>query len=447
MPEARVPEIRYARADGLHLAYWEVGEAPRVFMLVLPWLSQVEVAWEDAGFAKLVERLEPHGRVVAFDRRGAGLSDPMERPATLEERAEDLTAVLDAVGAQRASLLCLNEGGSMAMVYAAAHPERVDALVLYGAYAAPTRSDELWWAPGPESYDLTAQFVEEHWGTGDLLAGLAPSRAGDAAFHGWLAKLERVAASPRSAAALVRLMGATDVTAILPQISVPTLVLHRAGDPYVDVRHAHYLAERIPNAQLTIVPGADHFFTVGDLDSLTTPVLAFLTGETPEIDAGRFLTTVLITDIVDSTRTAARVGDDRWRRLLADHFDACREHVARHRGEFVKTTGDGMLAIFDGPARAARCGLAIRDSAHHVGISVRAGVHTGECERLSDDLAGVAVHIAARTCALAEGEEVIATSTVRDLAVGSMLRFDPRGRRELKGVPGSWSVFAVDEAA
>ena len=228
--------------------------APRVFMLVLPWLSQVEVAWEDAGFAKLVERLEPHGRVVAFDRRGAGLSDPMERPATLEERAEDLTAVLDAVGAQRASLLCLNEGGSMAMVYAAAHPERVDALVLYGAYAAPTRSDELWWAPGPESYDLTAQFVEEHWGTGDLLAGLAPSRADDAAFHGWLAKLERVAASPRSAAALVRLMGATDVSAILPEISVPTLVLHRAGDPYVDVRHAHYLAERIPNAQLTIVP-------------------------------------------------------------------------------------------------------------------------------------------------------------------------------------------------
>ena len=166
MPDARAPEIRYARADGLHLAYWEVGDAPRVFMLVLPWLSQVEVAWEDAGFAKLVERLEPHGRVVAFDRRGAGLSDPMERPATLEERAEDLTAVLDAVGAQRASLLCLNEGGSMAMVYAAAHPERVDALVLYGAYAAPTRSDELWWAPGPESYDLTAQFVEEHWGTG-----------------------------------------------------------------------------------------------------------------------------------------------------------------------------------------------------------------------------------------------------------------------------------------
>ena len=208
-----------------------------------------------------------------------------------------------------------------------------------------------------------AQFVEEHWGTGDLLAGLAPGRADDVAFRGWLAKLERVAASPRRAAALVRLMGATDVTAILPQISVPTLVLHRAGDPYVDVRHAHYLAERIPNAQLTIVPGTDHFFTVGDLDSLRRRCSRSSPARRPEIDADRFLTTVLMTDIVGSTRMAARVGDDRWRRLLADHFDACREHVDRHRGEFVKTTGDGMLAIFDGPARAVRCGLAIRDTA------------------------------------------------------------------------------------
>ncbi len=447
MPVARAPEIRYARADGLHLAYWEVGAGPRVFVLVSPWLSQVEVAWEDAGLVKLVERLARHGRVVAFDRRGAGLSDPMERPATLEERAEDLTAVLDAVGARRAGLLCLNEGGTMAMVYAAAHPERVDALVLYGAYAAPARSDELWWAPGPESYELMAQFVEDHWGTGDLLAGLAPGRADDAAFRDWLAKLERAAASPRSAASLVRLMGATDVSAILPEISVPTLVLHRAGDPYVDVRHAHHLAEHIPNAQLTIVPGTDHFFTVGDLDSVATPVLAFLTGEVPEIDADRFLTTVLITDIVESTRTASEIGDERWTRLLADHFDACREQVARHRGELVKTTGDGVLAIFDGPARAVRCGLAIRAGAHHLGISVRAGVHTGECERLADDLAGVAVHIAARTCAIAQREELLATSTVRDLAVGSMLRFDPRGARELRGVPGVWSVFAVDEAA
>ena len=302
----------------------------------------------------------------------------------------------------------------MAMVYAAAHPERVDALVLYGAYAAPARSDELWWAPGPESYELMAQFVEDHWGTGDLLAGLAPGRADDEAFRDWLAKLERAAASPRSAASLVRLMGATDVSAILPEISVPTLVLHRAGDPYVDVRHARHLAEHIPNAQLTIVPGTDHFFTVGDLDSVATPVLAFLTGEVPEIDADRFLTTVLITDIVESTRMASEIGDDRWTRLLADHFDACREQVARYRGELVKTTGDGVLAIFDGPARAVRCGLAIRAGAHHLGISVRAGVHTGECERLADDLAGVAVHIAARTCAIAEREELLATSTVRD---------------------------------
>jgi class 3 adenylate cyclase len=445
MPAARAPEIRYARADGLHLAYWEVGDGPRLFVLVSPWLSQVEVAWEDAGFVELVERLARHGRVVAFDRRGAGLSDPMDRPATLEERAEDLTAVLDAVGARRASLLCLNEGATMAMVYAAAHPERVDAHVLYRAYAAPAKSDEWWWAPPPESFELMARFVEEHWGKGELLAGTAPSRAGDPVFRAWLAKLERLAASPRSAAALTRLMGATDVSAVLPQISVPTLVLHRAGDPFVDIRHAHQLAERIPNAQLQIIPGKDHFFTVGDLDALTTPVLAFLTGEMPALDTDRFLTTVLVTDIVDSTSTASRIGDDRWTRLLADHFDACREQVARHRGELVKTTGDGVLAIFDGPARAVRCGLAIRDTSHHLGISVRAGVHTGECERLSDDLAGVAVHIAARTCALAKGEELIATSTVRDLAVGSMLRFDPRGTRELKGVPGAWRVFAVDE--
>jgi pimeloyl-ACP methyl ester carboxylesterase len=447
MAALSAPEVRYARCDGLHLAYWVVGEAPRTFMLVSPWLSQVEVLWEDAGFARLVERLARHGRVVAFDRRGAGLSDPMDRPATLEERAADLTAVLDAIGAPRASLLCLNEGGTMAMVYAAAHPQRVESLVLYGAYTAPARSDELWWAPGPESYEAIADYVEQHWGTGDLLAGLSPSRADDPAFRAFLAKLERSAASPRSAAALVRLMGATDVSAILAQVTVPTLVLHRADDPYVDVRHAHHLAARIPNAELAIVPGADHFFTVGDLDALLAPTLAFLTGEAPALESDRFLTTVLMTDIVDSTATATRIGDGPWKQLLADHLAACREQVARHRGELVKNTGDGVLAIFDGPARAVRCGLAIRDTSKETGIDIRAGVHTGECERLSDDLAGVAVHIAARTCAIAGADELIATSTVRDLAVGSLLAFEPRGSRELKGVPGTWDVFAVSEAA
>jgi len=446
MPSFSPPEIRYARADGLHLAYWVVGEAERTFMLVLPWLSQVEVLWDDPGFGTLIEQLTRHGRVVAFDRRGAGMSDPMDRPATLEERAEDLAAVLDAVDAETASLLCLNEGGTMAMVYAAAHPERVDALVLYGAYAAPTHSDDVWWAPGPEGYEQMAAYVEEHWGHGELLAALSPSRAGDTAFRAFVAKLERSAASPRSAAALIRLIGATDVSAILPQINVPTLVLHRADDPFVDVRHARYLAARIPNAQLTIVPGADHYFTVGDIDLVTRPVIAFLTGAAPDPDSDRFLTTVLITDIVESTRTASALGDGRWKRLLARHFDVCHEQVERYRGELVKTTGDGMLAIFDGPARGARCGLAIRDASKDDGIDVRAGVHTGECERLSGDIAGVAVHIAARTCAIAGADELIATRTVRDLAVGALLDFEPRGTREFKGVPGSWDVFAVSEA-
>ena len=292
-----------------------------------------------------------------------------------------------------------------------------------------------------------AQFVEDHWGTGDLLAGLAPGRADDEAFRDWLAKLERAAASPRSAASLVRLMGATDVSAILPEISVPTLVLHRAGDPYVDVRHAHHLAEHIPNAQLTIVPGTDHFFTVGDLDSVATPVLAFLTGEPREIDADRFLTTVLITDIVESTRMAARDRrrplDPPARRSLRRLPRAGRALSRRVRQDDRRWRARHLRR--PGACRALRARHPGRS--HHLGISVRAGVHTGECERLADDLAGVAVHIAARTCAIAEREELLATSTVRDLAVGSMLRFYPRGARELKGVPGVWSVFAVDEAA
>jgi class 3 adenylate cyclase/pimeloyl-ACP methyl ester carboxylesterase len=395
MSHVRPPEIRYARADGLHLAYWVIGEGPRTFMFVFPWLNQIEHMREDATFAEVAELLAGLGRVVALDRRGAGLSDPMERPATLEERAEDLTAVRDAVGAERASLLCFNEGGTMAMVYTATHPERVDALLLYGAYAAPLRSEELWWAPGPERYELMAQVVEQRWGRGELVAGLAPSRADDA---------------------------------------------------YVDVRHARYLAQHIPNAELVILPGSDHLFVVGgDLDALTTPALAFLTGENPRTDAHRFLTTVLVTDIVESTRGAARIGDNRWKHLLAAHLEVCREQVARHRGELVKTTGDGVLAIFDGPARAARCGLAIQAASRTLGVEVRAGVHTGECERLSNDLAGLAVHIATRTCAVAKADELVATATVRDLAIGSMLNFEPRGVHELKGVPGSWSLFAVAE--
>jgi len=445
MSRVRPPEIRYARADGLHLAHWVIGEGPRTFMFVFPWLNQIEHMWEDATFAEVAELLAGHGRVVAFDRRGAGLSDPMERPATLEERAEDLTAVLDAVGAERASLLCFNEGGTMAMVYAATHPERVDALLLYGAYAAPLRSEELWWAPGPERYELMAQVVEQRWGRGELVAGLAPSRADDPGFRRFLGRLERLAASPRTAAALVRLMGATDVSAVLPQIAVPTLVLHRADDAYVDVRHARYLAQNIPNAELVILPGSDHLFVVGDLDALTTPALAFLTGENPRTDAHRFLTTVLVTDIVESTRGAARIGDNRWTHLLTAHLEVCREQVARHRGELVKTTGDGVLAIFDGPARAARCGLAIQAASRTLGVEVRAGVHTGECERLSNDVAGLAVHIATRTCAVAQPDELVATATVRDLAIGSMLDFEPRGVHELKGVPGSWGLFVVAE--
>lgn len=446
MVSAEAPEIRYARVGTLHLAYWQVGSGSRCFVLVSPWLSQIEVVWEDEAFRGIVGRLAQHGRVVAFDRRGAGLSDPLERPATLEERAADLDAVLGAVGAKRASLLCLNEGATMGLVYAAAHPERVESLVLYGAYAGPLSGDQVWWPPGPEQSELLAQLVEQQWGQGLILAGLAPSRAESAEFRRFLARLERSAASPATASALVKLMSSTDVSAVLSEISVPTLVIHRAGDPHVDVRHAHVLAEHIPDARLVILPGSDHFFNADDVDGLVEHVLPFLIGESTQIEPRRLLTTVLFTDIVDSTATAARMGDDRWRDLLVKHLDESRLAVGRHGGELIKSTGDGLVASFDGPARGARCGLAICDAARAMGISVRAGVHTGECERLAGDLAGIAVHIAARVCAVAEPSQVLATSTVRDLAVGSTLAFAPQDERELRGVPGAWRLFTVEDA-
>jgi class 3 adenylate cyclase len=440
-----LPETRYARLGDLHLAYQVLGDGPPDILLLDQWFSHVEAQWDVPPLAELRERLASFGRLIMFDKRGSGLSDPIPTSAlpTVEEWMADVPAVLDAVGSEKAAVISNIGGGIMATTYAAAHPERVSSLILVDCFARFTAAQGYPIGAPPEEIDRILAEADAEMGRGLMIDLFAPSVANDSRLrHAW-SRYERQASSPGSTIATVRLIYQSDVRAILPAIRVPTLVIHRADALGFPVEHGRYLAAHIDGAKYVELPGIDSLIWAGDQDAMVAEIQDFVTGIRPAPEPRRVLATVLFTDIVGSTEQAAALGDERWHTLLAEHHRVTRRQLDRFGGHEVKTVGDGILATFDGPARAIRCATAIRDGVGELGLQLRAGLHAGEIEVQPDDISGLAVHIGARICALADAGEVFVSSTVKDLVVGSGIAFGDRGSHVLKGVPGDWRVFAV----
>jgi class 3 adenylate cyclase len=442
------PQTRYAKSGDVHIAYQVVGDAPLDLVLVTGGMTHLEYLWESSAFARFARRLASFSRLIRFDKRGTGLSDRISGAATLEERMDDVRAVLDAVGSQRAALVGVSEGGPMCALFAATYPARTSALVLYGSVAKFMADRGYPWGWSPEMFDQILAGAVASWGQleSPVLSLLAPSLAGDTRFREVWARLERQAASPGAVAALMRMNAEIDIRHVLPTIRVPTLIVHRAGDMAVAVDQGRYLAEHIPAAKYVELPGADHLPIAGDSDAILDAIEEFLTGARQVDEPDRVLVTVLFTDIVGSTERAAELGDRRWLALLDEHHAIVRRELARFRGREVKTTGDGFLATFDGPARAVRCARAIVEEIQQLGLEVRAGLHTGECEMVGGDVRGIAVHTAARVAAAAASGEVLVSSTVKDIVAGAGFTFVERGTRALRGVPGRWRLFVVDSA-
>jgi class 3 adenylate cyclase len=440
------PETRYTKSGDFNIAYQVVGEGPLDLVYVSGWISNVELAWEEPTYARFLRRLASFSRLITFDKRGTGLSDPVPLNAlpTLEERMDDLRAVLDAVGSERTALFGHSEGGNMSVLFAAAHPQRTVALVTFGIFAKRIWSPDYPWAPTPEARRQTILQLEREWGAGMDLGELAPSA--DGAFKRRLATYLRRSASPGAAVALLRMNTEIDTRAVLPTIGVPTLVLHRTGDLDANVEEGRWIASQIPGARFVELAGVDHLPWVGDQDAVLDEVQEFLTGVRASAEPDRVLATVLFTDIVGSTERASELGDRRWRELLEQHHAVVRRQLERHQGQEVDTAGDGFLATFDGPARAIRCARAIGGALRELGLDVRAGLHTGECALLGGKVAGVAVHTGARVAAQARPGEVLVSQTVKDLVAGSGIEFEDRGTHELKGVPGEWRLYAVSDA-
>jgi pimeloyl-ACP methyl ester carboxylesterase len=440
------PETRYARSGDLHIAYQVFGSGELDVVLVPGYVTHVELVWESEPFARALERLASFARVITFDRRGSGLSDPVADAPTLEERMDDVRAVMDAAGSERAALVGISEGVPMSILFAATYPDRVQSLVCCGGMARSTEDvDYPWAAPAEALIESGRELLIPHWGEGAIIEVAAPSQADNAEARAFFARMERASASPGMVASLAQMFLDIDVRDVVPNVHVPTLILHRRHDRLVNVRNGRWLAEHMSNARLVELPGDDHILWYEDPELTLTEMQEFLTGThyTPEPD--RILATVVFTDIVDSTRTAAEFGDRRWRDLLERHQRTVRAGLDRFRGHEVKSIGDGFLATFDGPARAIRCAQSILDSSEQLGIHVRAGVHTGECEVMGEDIGGIAVHIAARVSALAGPNEVLVSRTVKDLVAGSGIEFSDRGAHVLKGVPDTWQLYAAAE--
>jgi class 3 adenylate cyclase len=438
------PETRYAKSGEVGIAHQVIGEGELNLVIAFPFVSHLDLLWESPAQAHFIRRLASFARVILFDRRGVGLSDPVAGAPTLEERMDDVRAVMDAAGAERAALFGMSEGATMCMLFAATYPQRTSGLVLWGAMARSTQADDYPWAPPREALvEANRELLAPHWGQGATIDVFSPSLADDPRAREHQARVERQAASPMRVQQLFEMFLDTDVREALPLIQAPTLVLHRRGDRAVNYRAARWLADQIAGSRYVELEGEDHFPWVGDSGRAADEIEEFLTGVRPGPAPERVLATVLFTDIVDSTRVATELGDRRWRELLEEHHGLVRERLERFEGREVKTTGDGFLAIFDGPTRAAECARAVAEGMPALGIEVRAGLHSGEVELIGEDVGGIAVHVAARIAALAGAGEVLASRTVRDLAVGSGVEFEPLGRRELKGVADEWEIFGV----
>jgi class 3 adenylate cyclase len=444
MPSA-APETRYARSGGVNIAYQVVGEGPFDLVYVPGWISNIELMWEEPSHARLLRRLASFSRLILFDKPGTGMSDPvpLDRLPTLEQRMDAVRAVMDAAGSERAALFGSSEGGLMSVVYAATYPERTRALVTLAIYAKRLWSADYPWAPTPEARTAEIEEIEAAWGGEMDISSLAPSA--DEAFKRRAVAYLRRSASPGAAVALLHMNSQIDVRAVLPTIRVPTLVLQRVGDRDVNVEEGRWIAAQIPGAKYVELPGDEHLIWAGDVDRVVDEVEEFLTGSRPVKEADRVLATVLFTDIVGSTEHAAEVGDRRWRDVLEEHHTRVRRQLEHFRGREVDTAGDGFLATFDGPARAIRAACAIRDSIRELGMDIRAGLHTGECELMQDKVGGIAVHTGARVADAAGPGEVFVSSTVRDLVSGSGITFEERGEHELRGV-GTWRLYSVVDA-
>ncbi len=445
------PEVRYVKTpDGAHLAYQLFGEGPFDLVFVPGFASNVEHMWRIEPFARGLRRLGSFSRVVVFDRRGTGLSDRLESsaPPTYEAQLDDIRAVMHAAGVERAALFGFEIGANLCAVFAAAQPSRVFACVLHGSVARGLRSADYPWGWASDRWDTYLDDIDGGWGTQRVSDELAresyASHASDAAFRQAIASFFRSAASPGAALVFERLLRDTDIRDVLPTIQVPVLVTQRVRDPYIDIEEARYLAANVPGARLLELDGADHYPLSGDQEPLMAAIERFLAAaHGAEVDFDRVLATVLFTDIVGSTEQAVKLADRPWKDLLANHQRRVRSLLSRFRGREVDTAGDGFFAVFDGPARAVRCGLAICEDARAMGLQVRVGVHTGEVELDGQAVRGIAVHIGSRVGARAAAGEVLVSNTVKDLVAGSGLVFESRGEHELKGVPGAWHLYAA----
>ena len=439
------PPVHYAKSDDLNIAYQVSDANGPDLVYVSGWASHLDMMWQNTYQAPFLRRLSQFSRLITFDKRGVGLSDRVSISdlPTLEQRMDDVRAVLDAAGSSEAYLFGHSEGSVLSALFAATYPKRTKGLMLYGAYAARVPQDDYPWAPSPADRAEFFEHVLNHWPELSGIESLAPSMAEDASFLEDFSRYMRSAASPAAAHALAVMNTEADIRSLLPTVTVPTLIIHRIGDRDAEIGGARYMAERIPDARLVELEGEDHLPWTEDSESVLSEIEQLVTGVKPEREVTRVLSTVLFTDIVDSTVQAVDLGDQKWRHLLDRHDAICRQEIGHYRGRLIKATGDGILATFDGPARAIRCGQAIGLAVRELGIEIRAGLHTGEIELRGDDIGGVAVHLASRVMGFARSSEVVVSRTVKDLVAGSGLTFTTLGPQALKGIPGTWELFVA----
>ena len=441
----KTPPTRYTKSGDLNIAYQIVGDGPFDLVYVPGWISNIEMMWTEPSYSRLLGRLAGFSRLLLFDKRGTGLSDRVsnDRLPTLEQRMDDVRAVMDAAHSERAALFGHSEGCSMSVLFAATYPDRSIALALYGSFAKRLRANDYPWAPTMEDRLRVAREIEQSWGDVDLKY-YVPSRAGDESVRDWLSAYFRSGASPAAAAALLLMNSRNDIRAVLPAVRVPTLVMHASGDRDVKIDEGRYVAEHIGGARFLEIAGGDHiWFLSPKADAIVDAIEEFFTGVRPTPEPDRFLATVLFTDVVNGTARAAELGDHRWRDLIERHHALVRTELSRHRGVEVDTAGDGFFATFDAPGRAVRCAIALRDRVRDLGLEIRAGVHTGECEVIDGKTGGIAAIVGARVREQAAPGEVLVTSTVRDLTSGSGISFADRGTHALKGVAREWQLFSA----
>jgi class 3 adenylate cyclase len=442
-----MPPVLYASSGGIEIAYQVVGDGPRDILWIQGAISHLGIFWEHPNFRRFAEQLASFSRLILFDRRGMGLSEHT-RSGTLEERMDDALAVLDAAGSERASLFGVSEGGPMSIMLAASYPARVESLILCGSEVKEENTvDWPWGDSAREEFEQSMAQIYERWGKGLVAPLYLPDDPDPEAARAWFGRLQTAAMTPGDAVADSKVAFEIDVRDVIPVVRVPTLILHRAADNAVHVENGRYLARHIEGARYVELPGRTHIPWVGGGEDILAEIREFLTGvrEAPEPD--RVLATVLFTDVVGSTERATEVGDRRWRELLDAHHAAIRRQLERFRGREIDTAGDGFLAAFDGPARAIHCARASIEAVRGLGLDIRAGIHTGECEARGDKLAGIAVHIGARVAGQAGPGEVLVSSTVRDLVAGSGLDFDDRGLVALKGIPGEWRLYRLSDGS